>query len=160
MDDRGTGAVPTRWAVRWSETALAAAGGLTLLGFAATADPAGRLLGLIGAAGLLVLAGTDVVWRPRLVAGAAGLTINAPTHRVTVGWAELREIRLAEQGRWGITARSLEIETGTELIILGRRSLGADPRDVAAALKHAHGVHAAHGRQIPRQGTPPDHPIS
>ncbi|MBI1759218.1 MAG: PH domain-containing protein [Actinobacteria bacterium] len=151
----------TQWSVRRAETVLSAGAAAALLTLALMSDPAGRLLGSVGAAGLAVLAGGDLLWRPRLAVGPAGLLIRTPARRLDLGWAEIREVRLDEHPRFGMTTRTLEIDSGTELVIFGRRSLGADPRDVATAIEQAHRAHLAHGSQIPRQGTPPDdHPTS
>jgi hypothetical protein len=44
-------------------------------------------------------------------------------------------VRVDEHNRYGLMSRTLEVDTGDALVLLGRRSLGADPRDVAEALR-------------------------
>jgi hypothetical protein len=51
-------------------------------------------------------------------------------------------VRVRTQRRWGLRARTLELEDRTDdavLVVLGRRELGADPETVADAL-HAAGA--------------------
>jgi hypothetical protein len=122
------------WTVRSAETGLAALAGLVILGTAFFVDAPGRLLGVIAGAGLLVLAGTDLAWRPRLAAYAGGLRIRTPGRTADLPWDRVTAVRVDERQRLGVTSRTLEIDAGDDLIILGRRSLGTDPRDVAAAL--------------------------
>src|SRR5262249_52754767 len=120
--------------VRRAETVLAAAAGLVLLALAVLADPPGRLLGSAAGLGLLALAGSDLVWRPRLAADGGGLSVTLPGRRPPLAWTEVTGVRVHERRRFGLTSRTLEIDAGDDLTVLGRRSLGADPRDVAATL--------------------------
>jgi hypothetical protein len=104
-------------------------------------DPVGRVL--VGGAALLLLAlaARDAVLRPRVRAGADGVTVRALTGRTTIAWPHLRA-RVRVQRRWGLRARTLELEDRTDdavLVVLGRRELGADPDTVAEAL-HAAGA--------------------
>jgi hypothetical protein len=49
-------------------------------------------------------------------------------------------VRVRTQRRWGLRARSLELEDLADdavLVVLGRRELGADPEIVAEALRAA-----------------------
>jgi hypothetical protein len=123
-----------RWSVRGAETALAAGAGLALLGTVWLADAPGRLLGAVAGIGLLALAGADLWWRPRLAVDDTGITVTTPGRRARLPWAEVTDVRVDQRRRFGLASRTLEIDTGDDLIVLGRRSLGADPRDVAAAL--------------------------
>lgn len=122
------------WSVRAVETGIAALTGLVILLVAVFADPAGRLLGGVAGVGLLILAGTDLAWRPRLAANGGGLSVRTPGRTARLPWAQIAEVRVDERQRLGLTSRTLEIDAGDDLIVLGRRSLGTDPRDVAAVL--------------------------
>jgi len=102
-------------------------------------DPVGRVL--VGAAAvlLLALAARDALLRPRLRAGADGVTVRGLTGAVVIGWPALRA-GVRTQRRWGLRSRTLELEDRTDdavLVVLGRRDLGADPEVVAAALRDA-----------------------
>jgi hypothetical protein len=104
-------------------------------------DPVGRVL--VGAAALLLLglAARDAVLRPRLRAGDDGVTVQALSGRTTITWPHVR-VRVRTQRRWGLRARTLELEDRADdavLVVLGRRELGADPETVADAL-HAAGA--------------------
>jgi hypothetical protein len=102
-------------------------------------DPLGRVL--VGAAAvlLLALAVRDRLVRPRLAAGPDGVVVRRLTGATVLPWARLR-VRLRESRRWGLRSRLLELDTAAgpdddgELVLLGRRDLGADPGDVARAL--------------------------
>jgi hypothetical protein len=122
------------WSVRAVETSIAALTGVAILVAAVFADPAGRLLGGIAGAGLLILAGTDLAWRPRLAANGGGVAVRTPGRTARLPWTQITGVRVDERQRLGLTSRTLEIDAGDDLIVLGRRSLGTDPRDVAAVL--------------------------
>lgn len=122
------------WSVRTVETGLAAFAGLVLLAAAAFADAPGRLLGGIAGVGLLALASSDLAWRPRLVATGSGLLVRTPGRTARLPWSAVTAVRVDERQRLGRTSHTLEIDAGDDLFVLGRRSLGTDPRDVADAL--------------------------
>ena len=132
MDNSGS--PPTGWGVRTVETGLAAAVGVLLLALTAFTDAPGRILGAVAGLGLLALAGSDLLWRPRLAVDDGGLSVHAPGRRRSVPWDEVTDIRVDQRRHLGLTNRMLEIDTGDDLIVLGRRSLGTDPREVAATL--------------------------
>ena len=120
------------WQPRPVETGAAAVGAVLALSLALVAgDPAGRVLFGVAAVGLAVLAAADLLLRPRLSADPAGLRIRTPTTRQRLPWSAVERIDVDERERYGLTARTLELEADGRLIVLGRRSLGADPRDVA-----------------------------
>jgi len=112
---------------------VAAAVGLSLLGIALGLDLAGLLL--VGLAGLFLvgLAIADTAVRPRLAADPEGLTVRTLGRRLAAPWAGIA-VRLRPGRRLGATVHTLEIDVGDELVVLGRRELGADPADVADAL--------------------------
>jgi hypothetical protein len=127
------------WSARRAETWALTTGGVVLVLVAVLLDPAGRVL--VGGAALLLLAlaARDVVLRPRLTAGPAGVAVRTLTGTVALPWTGLR-IRLRETRRLGVRSRLLELDAapGGEddgvLVLLGRRDLGADPEEVARAL--------------------------
>jgi hypothetical protein len=122
-----------QWAPRWLESAAAAAVGMSLLGVAVGLDAAGRLL--VGAAGLFLLglALSDAAVRPRLVADADGLTVRTLARRIGGPWAGVA-VRLRAGRRLGTAVHTLEIDVGDDLVVLGRRELGANPSEVAEQL--------------------------
>ncbi len=130
-----------QWSARTAETAVLGTGGLLLVLAALTLDDAaGRVL--VGAAGalLLVLALRDLVLRPRLSAGPAGVVVRTLTGPTRLPWPVLR-VRLRSTRRLGVRSRLLELDTATgpdddgTLVLLGRRDLGTDPAAVARALE-------------------------
>jgi hypothetical protein len=128
-----------QWAPRTGEVVATAAAGLGLALAVLLVDPVGRLL--VGAAALLLvgLAVRDAVLRPRLSAGAEGVTVRALSGPTTIPWPQVR-VRVRTQRRWGLRARTLELEDRADdavLVVLGRRELGADPQAVAEALHEA-----------------------
>ncbi len=46
-------------------------------------------------------------------------------------WSAVRRLGVDERPRYGLVSRTLEVDADEFLIVLGRRSLGADPRTVA-----------------------------
>ena len=112
-----------------------AAGGVLLAAvLVAVSDPAGRLLFGIAGVGLLALTAADLLLRPRLAADPAGVRIRTLAVRRRLPWSAVERVDVDERTRYGLTARTLELDAGGTLVVLGRRSLGADPRDVADAL--------------------------
>jgi hypothetical protein len=103
-------------------------------------DAPGRLLVGAGAVLLLVLGIRDVLARPRLTAGLAGVEVRSWTGRRHLPWAGLR-VEVRENRRLGMRSRTLELDTAAGphddgiLVVLGRRDLGADPAEVARALR-------------------------
>jgi len=124
-------------AMQWSPPPAAvgieAGAALLLIALALTAeDRAGVAAGLLAAALLGALAARDALVRPRLSAGQDGVCLaSLPGRARRVPWAQVHAVRVDDRGRRG---RVLEIDLGEELLVLGRHALGADPREVAAAL--------------------------
>jgi hypothetical protein len=129
-----------QWSPRPAETVALAAIGLGLALAVVLVDPLGRLL--VGAAALLVLgvAARDALLRPRLSAGADGVVVRTLAGRRLLPWHGLR-VQVRATKRWGLRGRTLELDTGAGpdddgvLVLLGRRDLGADPEEVARALR-------------------------
>jgi hypothetical protein len=133
--DNLPGVAAARWSVRPAETVAAAVAGAALLGFALFADAPGRILGAIAGLGLIALAAADLVWRPRLAVDGAGLSVRTPGRRVRLAWDQVDAVRVDQQRRFGLISRTLEIDAGDDLVVLGRRSVGTDPRAVAVTLR-------------------------
>jgi Bacterial PH domain len=125
-----------QWSPRAGETAAFAVIGLALALATLLVDPVGKVL--VGAAALLVLAlaARDAVLRPRLTAGPDGVTVRSFGGTTAIAWP-LLQVRVRTQRRWGVSARTLELEDRADdavLVVLGRRELGADPDQVAELL--------------------------
>ncbi|HYX94783.1 MAG TPA: PH domain-containing protein [Geodermatophilus sp.] len=128
------------WSPRTGETAVLAAAGAVLGLATVVLDPLGRVL--VGAAAVLLLAlsARDRLLRPRLAAGPEGVAVRRLGGTTVLPWARLR-VRVRDTRRWGLRSRLLELDTAAgpdddgELVLLGRRDLGADPGDVARVLR-------------------------
>lgn len=127
-------ATSARWYPRPAETALAAGGAVLALALAVVADPAGRVLSGVAAVGLLALVAADLLLRPRLAADADGLQVRTLAVRRRLPWSAVARVEVDERSRYGLVSRTLELDAGDTLVVLGRRALGEDPRDVADAL--------------------------
>jgi len=125
---------PSQWSPRPVETAVAVFAGLVVLLLALLADPAGRLLLGLAALGLLAVGAADVVLRPRLAADRTGVQVRTLASRHRLPWSAIQRVDVDEHTRYGLTSRTLELEAGEFFVVLGKRTLGADPRDVADAL--------------------------
>jgi hypothetical protein len=128
------------WGTRTADITVATLGGLLFaLGAWAVPEPPGRILLSCGAALLFGLAARDLALRPRLIAGPDGVDVRRLEGRVHLPWPELR-VQVRESRRLGLRIRTLELDTAKgpdddgQLVVLGRRDLGADPDDVARRL--------------------------
>jgi hypothetical protein len=124
------------WSPRAGEVVATAVAGLGLALAVLLVDPVGRVL--VGGAALLLLglAARDALLRPRVQAGADGVTVRALSGPTTIAWPRVR-VHVRTQRRWGLRARTLELEDRADdavLVVLGRRELGVDPETVAEAL--------------------------
>jgi hypothetical protein len=133
--------VDVQWSPRVGEVVATAAAGLGLALAVLLVDPLGRVL--VGGAALLLLglAARDALLRPRVRAGADGVTVRVLSGPTTIPWPHAR-VRVRTSRRWGMRARTLEVEDRTDdavLHVLGRHDLGVDPEAVADAL-HAAGA--------------------
>jgi len=130
-----------QWSPRGAQTGALAAVGLGLALAVVVLDAPGRIL--VGAAALLVLvlATRDLVGRPRLAAGPDGVEVRTLAGRRHLPWAGLR-VHVRVSRRFGVRSRTLELDTAAGpddegvLVVLGRRDLGADPDEVARALRN------------------------
>jgi len=123
-----------QWSPRPVETAVAILAGLVVLLLALLADPGGRLLLGVAALGLLAVGAADVLLRPRLAADRAGIRVRTLVSRHHLPWSAIGRVEVDEHTRYGLTSRTLELEAGELFVVLGKRTLGADPRDVADTL--------------------------
>jgi hypothetical protein len=129
-----------QWSPRPGETTALVAVALGLALALVFVDAAGRVLVGAGALLLLALAARDVLVRPRLTAGPDGVDVRTWTRGRHLPWPGLR-VRVRESRRLGMRSKTLELDTAAGpdddgvLVVLGRRDLGADPEDVARALR-------------------------
>lgn len=129
-----------QWSPRPAGTVALAGIGLGLAVAVLVVDATGRVL--VGAAAVLVLALAvrDTVARPRLAAGPEGVDVRTGITRRHLPWPGLH-LHVRESRRFGVRSRTLELDTAAGpdddgvLVVLGRRDLGADPEDVARALR-------------------------
>jgi hypothetical protein len=118
---------PLTWAL--AVAAVLAAGEAVV-----TAHPATRLVLAGTAVVLAAIAGSDLIFSPRLVAGPVGLTIRSPGLRTQLAWSDIDLIHIDHHSHPGLAGRALEIEAGPTLVIFGRWGLGCDPRLAVDAL--------------------------
>jgi hypothetical protein len=129
-----------QWSPRAGETAALGAVGLGLALAVVAVDAAGRILVGAGALLFLALAAHDALLRPRLAADAGGVVVRRLGGATRLPWPQLR-VAVRTTRRFGLTTRSLELDTAAGpddpgvLVLLGRRDLGADPEQVAGALR-------------------------
>jgi Bacterial PH domain len=127
------------WSARRGQTAAIAGAGVALVLVAVLLDAAGRVLVGGAAVLLLALAARDLLLRPRLSAGPAGVAVRTLTGHLRLPWSGLR-VQVRETRRLGVRSRLLELDTSAGsaddgvLVLLGRRDLGTDPEDVARVL--------------------------
>jgi hypothetical protein len=129
-----------QWSPRAGETAALAVVAVGLAVSLLVLDAPGRVL--VGTAAVLVLALVvrDLILRPRLTAGPEGVDVATLGGRRRLSWPQLR-VRVRETRRLGVRSRTLELDTAAgfddagTLVVLGRRDLGADPAEVARALR-------------------------
>lgn len=117
----------------------AAAAGWCVALWISGADPAGRLISVIAAAGLAIIAAFGSRARPRLRADSDGLTVGGLLRTRYHPWPTVADVRVLRVRRWGRTSSLLEVDTvaadGQEhLLVFGRLDLDADPEDVAPRL--------------------------
>ena len=107
---------------------LLAAGALLLLG--RVADAGGRVLAWPAAALLAGAALRDLLLRPVLSAGPAGLQVVTGLRRRSVPWSAVERLRVVRDRRTPL----LEIDLGDTLVVLSRFRLGRPPEDVLSEL--------------------------
>ncbi|NVI91800.1 PH domain-containing protein [Actinomadura sp. BRA 177] len=126
-----------RWRVPPGHVALKCAGAaaVTALIVLYSHDPQFLFLAGAAAIGLNALALRDLVAPVRLAADGDGLTVVSgyAGHR-SIGWEDVRTIRVDERRRLLLHTRMLEIETSNDLHLLSAFDLGSDVHDVADEL--------------------------
>jgi hypothetical protein len=93
------------------------------------------LLAGIAAVALALLTLRDVLLPVRLAADRDGVTLVRGFRRRRLAWPQVERIRLYESGRFGLTSRMLEIDTGDALYLLGTRDLGVPAEEVERELR-------------------------
>jgi hypothetical protein len=129
-----------QWSPRPGETAALGVVGLGLALAALFLDTAGRVLVGAGVLLVLLLVARDLMARPRLSAGPDGVDVRSWSRARHLPWRGLR-VHVQVTRRLGVRSRTLELDTAAGpddegvLVVLGRRDLGADPDEVARALR-------------------------
>ena len=99
-------------------------------------DPVRWVLALVTAAALTVWAVRDLIRPVRLTADAEGITVvTGFAARRRVPWSRIERVRVDSRTRRGLRNDLLEIDAGESLHLFGAHELGADPEEVAAALR-------------------------
>jgi hypothetical protein len=118
---------------------LTALGAVAMVITAATAaitdDRAGRLLFAAAAVLLLGYTVSDLWLWPRLSADRVGVRVRSLLERADLPWSAIDAVRADVSTRHGLRTVTLEIDAGERLIVLSRRSLGADPERVAELVR-------------------------
>lgn len=141
---RGDGLV-LRYSPKPPAVAVAWAAFLAAAGWAAgTSDPVGRVLALAAVVLLGSLALIATVARPRLAADQDGIQVGRLRGALRWSWRDVHRIEVLRTRRLGRESRVLELEAsgpdGTaRLFVLTRLDLGADPHQVAQALRAVSG---------------------
>lgn len=109
-----------------------------------TSDPVGRVLAVAAVALLGFLALIATVARPRLAADSDGIRVGRLRGALRWSWRDVHRIEVLRTRRLGRVSSVLELEAcdpdGTErLFVLTRLDLGADPDQVAQALREVSG---------------------
>jgi hypothetical protein len=129
-----------QWSPRPAETAALAAVAVAMAASLLVLDAPGRVLAGAAVALLVVVVAHDLWARPRLRAGPDGVEVRRWTGRRHFPWPLLR-VQVRVMRRFGIRGRTLELDTAggpddeSAVVVFGRRDLGADPEEVARALR-------------------------
>ncbi|MFC7547043.1 PH domain-containing protein [Plantactinospora sp. GCM10030261] len=142
---------PARWRVPAVVPGLKLAGAAALVVLAvllADGDPVRPALGALVAAGLAGWAGRDLLAPVRLAVDADGIRVpRGYAGQRRLEWARIERIRVDSRSRRGLRSETLEIDAGDSLHLFGRYDLGAEPAEVAEALRAAWQAGARGGRQ-------------
>ncbi|GIJ35160.1 PH domain-containing protein [Verrucosispora sp. WMMD703] len=118
---------------------LAAAASVLALGILlAAGDPLRPVLGGLAAAVLTGWGLRDLVAPVRLAVDPTGITVPAGLlSRRHLAWSMVETIQVHRRSGRGLAGPTLEIDTGDSLHLFSRLDLGADPAEVADALRTA-----------------------
>jgi hypothetical protein len=76
----------------------------------------------------------DVIMRVRLAADSSGVTVVTGFSRRHVPWAEVEQVKIDVQRRWGIRSELLEIDAGTHMYFFSAAELNAPLEKVVEEL--------------------------
>lgn len=99
-----------------------------------TRDHPGQVLLSVAALVLVWIGLFGTIARPRLLVDSAGITVRGLTGRRHWAWAEV-SVRLVHTRRFGRDVATVEVDAESDLVVLGRFDLGADPVDVIEAIQ-------------------------
>ncbi|MEV4627691.1 PH domain-containing protein [Micromonospora sp. NPDC049523] len=132
---------PTRWRVRPAVPTLKLTGAVVLVGLGLLlggGDPVPIGVTVLAAAGLLGWAVRDLVAPERLAVDPAGVTvIRGFAGRRHLAWTQIERIVVDNRPRLGLRTDTLELDAGDSLHFFSRHDLGAEPGEVANALRAA-----------------------
>lgn len=132
---------PTRWRVRPVVPVLKLTGAVVLVGLGLLlggGDPVPIGATVLAGAGLLGWAVRDLVAPVRLAIDPTGVTvIRGFAGRRHLAWTQVERIVVDNRPRLGLRSDTLELDAGDSLHFFGRHDLGAEPGEVANALRLA-----------------------
>lgn len=124
--------VPASWGPNRRVAVVLGVAALAVAIAAVAAGPAGRLLLITAATGLLTAAGLAASWGAAVSADEQGVAVRGSWTRRHLDWAEVAAVRADLRRR----SRGLEIDTGEELLVVPSWLLGgATPTLVARRLQ-------------------------
>ncbi|WP_329105990.1 PH domain-containing protein [Micromonospora sp. NBC_01699] len=134
-------ATPTRWRVRPALPVLKLAGAVALVGLGLLlggGDPVPIGVSVLAGVGLLGWAVRDLVAPVRLAVDPAGVTvIRGFAGQRRLAWSQVERIAVDSRPRLGLRTGTLELDAGDSLHFFSRYDLGAEPGEVANALRMA-----------------------
>jgi hypothetical protein len=126
------------WGVRPAIPSITGLLAVAFLGWLllAASGPEDRLVAGTGAVLSLIATAVLLSMRVRLTAGPAGFTVRGPSGAREFTWTQVAAISSPTRRRRGLASTSVELDLDDDgLIVLGKTELGADPVDVAEALR-------------------------
>jgi hypothetical protein len=134
-------ATPTSWRVRPALPLLKLTGAVVLVGLGLLlggGDPVPIGVTVLTGAGLVGWAVRDLVAPVRLAVDPAGVTvIKGFAGRRHLAWGQIERIAVDSRPRLGLRTGTLELDAGDSLHFFSRYDLGAEPGEVANALRMA-----------------------
>lgn len=115
---------------------LAAAAVFAVLAVVFAGDPVRLGLAAVAAVGLAAYGARDLLAPVRLAADGGGVTVTAGyAARRHIPWADVERVRVDSRRRLLANSTLLEIDTGADLYFYSAQELGAQPAEVADALR-------------------------